>query len=209
MKTRKFGGRYEERIKRILRANPPKMQSTKLFNEARKPYNEISDSGKVIRNKGMGPNTTSYYLKILIKKGQVDRILDPKHPKEKYYAMCKNPKTIVITEEAVNRVKAQLERLPEEINKSIEREFNYFKESSEDLTEVEEREAYMDISGDIDKIEYIVAIALVKEGMKFLERVYPRLKGKKYYVDADCRTMPKNLVDERITWEESLQALDY
>jgi len=203
---RKFPRHFENRILKILPDDFSKMQSTILLNEARKPYTENRD-GKINRYKGMGHNTTSYYLKSLIKQGRVNKIQDSEDRRMFYYTKCKNPKTIVITEEAINAVKSMLEKLPEQINKSIEREFAYYKEFAEDLTVDEERNAYMEISEDRDKIDLIIASVLIKQAQKFIEAVFPSLKNKEYYIDSDYNAVPKALVDERITHDERMKFL--
>src|SRR5665648_262236 len=127
MNVRKFPGHFENRILGILHDDFSKMQSTKLFNEARKPYTEMHADGKtVVRFKGQGPNTTSYYLKRLIKQGRVNRIHDPKHPKDVYYTKNKNVKLVQLSEDIIKETtELLLKELCIEFDNTIKGELAY------------------------------------------------------------------------------------
>lgn len=209
MRRRKFPRHFENRILKILPDDYSKMQSTKLFNEARKPYTEIREDGKINRFKGMGPNTTSHYLKSLIKQGRVSKICDPKHPKEVHYTKCKNPKSLIIAEEAVNEVKSLLERLPAEFNKLFQSELAYYREfAGKEMTAEDEKWAYQVITEDQDVIELKIASVLIKQAQKFVESAFPSLRNKEYYLDSAINIVPKSLIDERITHDEKMKFMN-
>ena len=176
-----------------------KIQAKDLLKQARQPIIE-----KGVRRKGIGPNTVYYYLDRLVKKGLVNKLpSDPNHPKDVYYSKFKNPKSLMITQEAINEVKSLIERLPEEFNKLFQRELGYYKEfAGEDFNEEEEEWAFKVITEDRDVIELKIASVLIKQAKRFIESTIPELKNKEYYVDSSVRIAPKSLVDERITPEE-------
>ncbi len=187
---------------RILNLFPndfSKIQAKDLLKQARQPIIE-----KGVRRKGIGPNTVYYYLDRLVKKGLVNKLpVDPNHPKDVYYSKFKNPKSIMLTEAAINQVKSLLDKLPEELYKQFEKELEYYREfSDEELDEEEEKWATMVITGDQDEIELKIASTLIKQAQKFIEEVFPALKNKEYYIDSNFTAVPKKLVAERITQEE-------
>lgn len=202
MRRRKFPHHFENRILEILPNDYSKLQSTKLFNEARKPYVEKRDDGKVNRYKGMGPNTTSYYLKSLIKQGRVDKIRDPKHRKEVYYTKCQRPKTLQLTEQIITEIIPLLERMPKTINEAINSELEYMKKFENVSQDVEK-----EIAEDKERIGRIVGSVLLEQAFRIIKLSTPELRNLEFYIDSEGMVAPKDLVDKRISLEERMKWL--
>ena len=187
-----------QRILSLLPNDFSKIQSKELVALARQPIYEKGKNGETIKRKGIGPNTLFFYLDRLMKRGLVNKLpFDPEHPKDVYYTRCKNPKKIVITEQAINEVKVLFEELPKEIEKMIELELATYREYSEEASEKEENEVYMQISQDQDEIEYRFGRLLLRKALKFIEEAMPTLKNKHYYIDSDCNI----IYDEQVRKE--------
>jgi hypothetical protein len=196
----KQSGYYMQRILNLMPEDFSKIQSKELVALARQPNPERGKNGKPMQSKGIGPNTLFFYLDRLIKKGLVNKLpIDPNHPKEVYYTRCKNPKVVIITEQAIDKVKALFDEFPKEIERMIELELATYRQYSEETSEEEENQVYMDISQNPDEIEYRFGRLLLKKALSFIEEVMPNLKNKHYYIDSDCNI----IYDEQVRKENS------
>jgi len=208
MTNQKHSGYYMQRILNLLPNDYSKIQSKELVTIARTPVYKKSKNGDKKERKGIGPNTLFFYLDRLIKKGLVNKLpVDPEHPKDVYYTRCQNPEAVIITEEAIDRVKKMFEEFPKEIERMIELELAVHREHIGGMSKEEENRVIMQISQDQNEIEYRFGRLLLRKALDFIEDSVPSLKGKDYYINSNLNFAPKKLVDERITQEERTKFL--